>query len=75
MMQFETWGEFFAMGHHGLYVWLAYGVTTLVLLAFPLMLRNRRRKLLRELTWQFAAEAPSDVITQRNDEVSDEPKA
>jgi len=30
-MMFASWSEFFAMGHHGLYVWSAYGLCALVL--------------------------------------------
>lgn len=24
---FETWSDFFQMGHHGFYVWSAYGIS------------------------------------------------
>ncbi|MEQ8693465.1 MAG: heme exporter protein CcmD [Pseudomonadales bacterium] len=51
-MQFESLSEFFAMGTHGLYVWLAYGATTLVLLAFPVLAGVSQRRVLRELRWQ-----------------------
>jgi heme exporter protein D len=43
-MMFSTWGDFFAMGHHGLYVWSAYGAGALVMawnLAAPLRARRR----------------------------------
>ncbi len=30
-MAFESFGEFLAMGNHGFYVWLAYGLTFVVL--------------------------------------------
>jgi len=43
-MQFADFSEFIAMGGHGLYVWVAYGVAVLVF-AFNLvapMLKRRR---------------------------------
>ena len=43
-MQFAEFSEFIAMGGHGLYVWVAYGVAVLVF-AFNLvtpMLKRRR---------------------------------
>jgi heme exporter protein D len=33
--------EFFAMGGYALYVWGSFGVTALLMLAEPLLLRNR----------------------------------
>lgn len=48
-MSFESVGEFVAMGGHGLYVWLAYGATLLVIGINVLQLRGARRRLLREL--------------------------
>ncbi|WP_285961274.1 heme exporter protein CcmD [Pseudomonas tohonis] len=43
-MSFATFGEFLAMGHHGLYVWTAYGISLAILIlnvALPLMARRR----------------------------------
>ena len=43
-MSFASFSEFLAMGHHGLYVWSAYGICLLVLavnVALPLMARRR----------------------------------
>lgn len=49
--QFETLNEFFAMGGHALYVWLAYGSTIGVLLGNFFMLRSAKKRQLRELKW------------------------
>ena len=49
--QFATWAEFFAMGGHALYVWLAYGVTIPVLVGNFILLRGARKRQLRELRW------------------------
>ncbi|KJK05610.1 MULTISPECIES: heme exporter protein CcmD [Pseudomonas] len=43
-MSFASFSDFLAMGHHGLYVWSAYGICLLVLavnVALPLMARRR----------------------------------
>jgi heme exporter protein D len=43
-MSFETFGDFLAMGKHGLFVWTAYGICLTVLainVALPLLARRR----------------------------------
>jgi len=55
-MSFASFGDFLAMGHHGLYVWSAYGLCLAVLainVAGPLLARRRHlqeeaRRLRRE---------------------------
>lgn len=47
-MNFASVSEFLAMGGHGLYVWLSYGATALVLLANVMALRISRKRFLRE---------------------------
>jgi heme exporter protein D len=47
-MSFDAVLEFLAMGGHGLYVWLSYGVSTLVVLANVLSVRMARRRYFRE---------------------------
>ncbi|MEK9714117.1 MAG: heme exporter protein CcmD [Thalassolituus sp.] len=47
-MEFNSFAEFIAMGRHGLYVWLSYGITAVIVaynVAQPLL---RRRRLLKE---------------------------
>jgi len=46
-MQWNSLAEFFAMGGYGPYVWGAYGVTALLLVA-ELVLLSRRGRALRE---------------------------
>ena len=46
--------EFFAMGGHGFYVWLCYGVSLVVVVANVVSVRGRHRRLLRELASQQA---------------------
>ena len=43
-MSFASFSDFLAMGHHGLYVWTAYGISLAVLalnVALPLLARRR----------------------------------
>lgn len=46
-MQFDSLQAFFQMGGHGLYIWSAYAITTIVLVAnllWPLVARKRMLK-------------------------------
>lgn len=47
-MYFETFADFLAMGHHGPYVWSAYGLTFAIVLWNVLQPWRRRRQLLAE---------------------------
>ena len=47
-MSFETPADFLAMGGHGLYVWLAYGTTLVVVLANVVSVRIARRRFFRQ---------------------------
>lgn len=46
-MTFHSIGEFLAMGHHGPYVWSAYGITALVLIINIVMPRLAHRRYLQ----------------------------
>jgi heme exporter protein D len=71
-VQFDTFAEFFAMGGHGLYVWLAYGSTIVVLLGNFLMLRSARLRLIQDLRWSFRAEQEADEQTVRQKKTEQE---
>ena len=47
-MNFDSFGEFLAMGGHGLYVWLAYGSAAVVVAANVLSVRAARRRFFRQ---------------------------
>ncbi|MCK9534653.1 MAG: heme exporter protein CcmD [Pseudomonas sp.] len=55
-MNFNSFSEFLAMGHHGVYVWSSYGISFAILLlnvVLPLLarqryLKNEARRLRRE---------------------------
>lgn len=44
-----NWGDFFAMGGYGLYVWGSYGVTALCMAVEVILLLSRKRTLLQRL--------------------------
>jgi len=58
-MQFESLTEFFAMGGHGLYVWLAYGATALVLVGNAYVVRRARIRQFQRLRWSEQLQAES----------------
>ena len=45
-----TVAEFFDMGGYALYVWGSFGVTALLMIAEPILLRNRRRAILQRIS-------------------------
>lgn len=55
-MNWNSLGDFLAMGGYALYVWGSFGVTALALLIEPLLIRKRRRDILRTLRRERAAD-------------------
>lgn len=51
-MQFDSFAEFIAMGGHGLYVWLAYGSTILVMVGSTIVLMLAKRRQMSQIRWQ-----------------------
>jgi heme exporter protein D len=47
-MSFDSFGEFLAMGGHGLYVWVSYAASVIIVLANVISVRRLRRRYLRE---------------------------
>ncbi len=41
--------EFFAMGGYGLYVWGSFGVTLLLMVVEPMLLKGRRRAIQKRI--------------------------
>jgi heme exporter protein D len=58
-MNWNSAGDFFAMGGYGLYVWGSYAVTAALMLAEPLLARARHAKARRE--------AADDAATSNED--------
>ncbi|MFA7281738.1 MAG: heme exporter protein CcmD [Sterolibacterium sp.] len=55
-MQWNSIGEFFAMGGYGFYVWGSFGVTALALLIEPLLLRKRQSDVANSLRRERSAD-------------------
>lgn len=63
-MYFDTFAEFFAMGRHGLYVWLSYGIFLAVILWNVWLVISSRSEALRmtKQAWRRAdAESESNL--------------
>jgi heme exporter protein D len=62
----STVQTFFAMGGYAIYVWPAYAVFFLVLLADTLAPRLRRRRLLRDLRARLVRQQARQAQTRQN---------
>lgn len=47
-MSFSSFGEFLAMGGHGLYVWLSYGAALIIVLYNVVSVQVRQRRFFRQ---------------------------
>lgn len=59
-MIWESWGDFFAMGGYGLYVWGSYGVT-LAIMAIELAFLRRRKRVALENARRLRSAATGGV--------------
>lgn len=48
-MQWNSASEFFAMGGYALYVWGSFGVCAVAMIAEPLLVRQRRKQVIRQI--------------------------
>lgn len=55
-MQWNSVGEFFAMGGYGFYVWGSFGVTAVALAIEPLLLRKRHKDVIDSLRRERSAD-------------------
>lgn len=44
-MQWNSVGEFLAMGGHGFYVWGSFGACLMLMLVEPILIRHRQRSI------------------------------
>ena len=56
-MQWNSIGEFFAMGGYAVYVWGSFGVCFLAMVLEPLLVRQRQMRILASLRRERLAEA------------------
>lgn len=47
-MSFESFGDFLSMGGHGLYVWMSYGASVIVVLTNVIAVKRARSRAFRE---------------------------
>jgi heme exporter protein D len=69
-MFWNSFSDFLAMGHHGLYVWGSVGVMAIALILEPLLLIRGHRKLVSRLRRQFRAERAERSAERRLDNLS-----
>ena len=55
-MQWNSVSEFFEMGGYAFYVWGSFGLTALVMVAEPLLIRSRRKAVLQGLRNEIQSE-------------------
>jgi heme exporter protein D len=60
LMQFSTLNEFIAMGGHGLYVWMAFGITFAVAILMLLIPMLKKRKIKRDIIQRKAFAAVNE---------------
>lgn len=47
-MSFESFSDFLAMGGHGVYVWLSYGVATCVFIANVVLPMQKKKDIIKK---------------------------
>ena len=55
-MQWNSVGEFFAMGGYGLYVWGSFGVCAAAMVIEPLLVKKRNSEILASLRREHLAD-------------------
>jgi len=55
-MYFDNFSEFLAMGGHGLYVWIAYGLTAVIFIFNLIIPIFKRKRIIVEQTRQLRRE-------------------
>ena len=58
-MQWNSVSEFFAMGGYAFYVWGSFGLTAVIMVAEPLLIRRQRRELIDNLRNEQLSERTS----------------
>ena len=56
-MYWNSFSEFLAMGHHGLYVWGSVSVMAILMILEPILLIKGHKSLIARLKRQFRAES------------------
>ena len=65
-MFFQTWSDFFNMSGHGLYVWLSYGISFIVILGLGLQNIYSRKALFKEIQREQLRHARQQSMQAKN---------
>ncbi len=66
-MYFDSFSEFVAMGNHGLYVWLSYGIFLAVILWNVWLVRSTRKESLRLVRLSLKRQDAKDAESKMGD--------
>jgi heme exporter protein D len=58
-MAFDSWADFIAMGHHGVYVWSCYGLTFAVIVGLLWQAQQDRQQFFQQYQQQMKRDAQS----------------
>ena len=61
-MYWNSFSEFLAMGHHGIYVWGSVGVMAITMILEPILLIKGRKNVIARLKRQLRAESADRAI-------------
>lgn len=66
-MFFQSWSDFFAMGGHGFYVWLSYGISMLAILLLAVQSYREKQGIFAEVRRELAREQRLKTTQQNKD--------
>jgi len=69
-MQFNSLAEFIAMGNHGFYVWLSYGITALLLVALVLTTKSKDKSVKLHIQKRLQREAKLKQAAKKQQQTS-----
>lgn len=70
-MYFESWGDFWAMGGYGFYVWSSFIISFLALALLLLDSRIAKRKLFTQVLGEVARKARIERSRQSNNDLQE----
>ncbi|OOF59674.1 heme exporter protein CcmD [Rodentibacter myodis] len=69
-MFFQTWNDFFNMGGYGFYVWLAYSISFIAIIALAVQSVKQRKTVLRNVLREAQREARLQQAHRSNKETT-----
>ncbi len=65
-MQWNSVGEFFAMGGYALYVWGSFGACAILMIAEPILIRHRQKQIADSLRRERLADEISENFSSQD---------